>query len=166
MPSLNEPQAAFVALPQKFRAIVCGFGTGKTWGISAAACKHYWEHPKANLGYFAPTYPQIRDIYFPTIEEVAFDWGLRVKIAEVNKEVSFYSGRVYRGTTICRSMEKPESIVGFKIARGHIDEIDTLPIRKAEHAWRKIIARLRLNFDGQNGADIATTPEGFKWTYQ
>lgn len=166
MPSLNEPQARFLALPHKFRAMVCGFGTGKTWGIGSAACKHYWEHPKANLGYFAPTYPQIRDIYFPTIEEVAFDWGLRVKIAEVNKEVSFYSGCVYRGTTICRSMEKPESIVGFKIARGHIDEIDTLPIRKAEHAWRKIIARLRLNFDGQNGADIATTPEGFKWTYQ
>jgi hypothetical protein len=29
-----------------------------------------WEHPKINQGYFAPTYPQIRDIY-PTIEEVA-----------------------------------------------------------------------------------------------
>ena len=62
-------------------------------------------------------------------------------------------------------MEKPASIVGFKIARADVDEIDTLPMQKAEHAWRKIIARLRLNFDGQNGADIATTPEGFKFTY-
>jgi hypothetical protein len=62
-------------------------------------------------------------------------------------------------------MEKPASIVGFKIARADVDEIDTLPMQKAEHAWRKIIARLRLNFDGQNGADIATTPEGFKFTH-
>lgn len=164
-PTLNRPQAEFLALPHKFRSFVAGFGSGKTWAICAGACKHYWEHPRAHRGYFAPTYPQIRDIYFPTIEEVAFDWGLRVKIAEVNKEVHFYSGRQYRGTTICRSMEKPESIVGFKIARADVDEIDTLPQRKAEHAWRKIMARLRLNFDGQNGADSATTPEGFKFTY-
>jgi hypothetical protein len=41
-----------------------------------------WRHlqrdvgaPKINQGYFAPTYPQIRDIFYPTIEEVAFDWG-------------------------------------------------------------------------------------------
>lgn len=166
MPTLNEPQAQFLALPHKYRAYVAGFGAGKTWAISAGACKHYWEHPKAHRGYFAPTYPQIRDIYFPTIEEVAHDWGLRVKIAEVNKEVHFYSGRQYRGTTICRSMEKPESIVGFKIARADVDELDTLPIRKAEHAWRKILARLRLKFDGQNGADVATTPEGFRFTWQ
>lgn len=166
MPTLNEPQARFLSLPHKYRAYVAGFGAGKTWAIAAGACKHYWEHPKAHRGYFAPTYPQIRDIYFPTIEEVAFDWGLRVRIKEVNKEVDFYSGRQYRGTTICRSMEKPESIVGFKIARADVDELDTLPIRKAEHAWRKILARLRLGFDGQNGADVATTPEGFKFTWQ
>jgi len=165
MPTLNEPQARFLALPHKFRAYVAGYGAGKTWAICAGACKHYWEHPKANRGYFAPSYPQIRDIYFPTIEEVAFDWGLRVDIAQANKEVHFYSGRQYRGTTICRSMEKPETIVGFKIARADIDEIDTLATRKAEQSWRKIIARLRLGFDGLNGADIATTPEGFRFTY-
>jgi hypothetical protein len=166
MPTLNLPQQRFLALPHKFRAYVAGFGSGKTWAICAGACKHYWEHPRANRGYFAPTYPQIRDIYYPTIEEVASDWGLRVKIAEANKEVHFYSGRVYRGTTICRSMEKPESIVGFKIARGDIDELDTLQVRKAEHAFRKIIARLRFKFDGLNGIDVATTPEGFRFTYE
>ena len=165
-PTLNVPQARFLALPHKFRAYVAGFGAGKTWAICAGECKHYWEYPKAHRGYFAPTYPQIRDIYYPTIEEVARDWGLTVKIAEVNKEVHFYSGRQYRGTTICRSMEKPDSIVGFKIARGSVDELDTMPMRKAEQAWRKIIARLRMDYAGQNGADVATTPEGFKFTWR
>lgn len=155
-----------MALPHKYRAYVAGYGSGKTWAICAGACKHYWEHPKAHRGYFAPTYPQIRDIYYPTIEEVAADWGLRVQIAEANKEVHFYSGRTYRGTTICRSMEKPGSIVGFKIARADVDEIDTMPMQKAEQAWRKIQARLRFDFAGLNGADIATTPEGFKFTWR
>lgn len=97
---------------------------------------------------------------------MAYEWGLRVEIRQADKEVHFYSGRQYRGTTICRSMEKPASIVGFKIARALVDEIDTLPATKAEQSWRKIIARLRQKFDGLNGADIATTPEGFGFTYQ
>jgi hypothetical protein len=31
--------------------------------------------PKINQGYFAPTYPQIRDIFYPTVEEVALTGG-------------------------------------------------------------------------------------------
>ena len=80
-----------------------------------------------NQGYFAPTYPQIRDIFYPTVEEVAADWGLNVKINEGNKEVHFYYGRQYRGTTVCRSMEKPQTIVGFKIGNALVDELDILP---------------------------------------
>ncbi|PZA23459.1 terminase, partial [Enterobacter hormaechei] len=111
--------------------------------------------------------PQIRDIFYPTIEEVAFDWGLSVKINEGNKEVHFYEGRRYRGTTICRSMEKPGSIVGFKIGNAMVDELDVMAAAKAQQAWRKIIARMRYKVDGlRNGIDVTTTPEGFKFVYQ
>lgn len=122
--------------------------------------------PQNKRGYFAPTYPQIRDIFYPTVEEVAHDWGLKVKIVESNKEVHFYSGRQYRGTTICRSMEKPDTIVGFKIGNALVDELDVLKADKARQAWRKIIARMRYKVDGlRNGIDVTTTPEGFKFVY-
>lgn len=167
MPTLNIPQASFLAMPQKFKAFVAGFGSGKTWVGSAGLCKHAWEHPGITSGYFAPTYPQIRDIFYPTIEEVAFDWGLSCKIAETNKEVALYSGRVYRGTVICRSMDKPGSIVGFKIGHALVDELDVMARDKAQHAWRKIIARMRYNQAGlRNGVDVTTTPEGFKFVYE
>jgi hypothetical protein len=164
---LNIPQARFIALPQKYRALVAGYGTGKSVTGCVSSFIHYWQYPKVNQGYFAPTYPQIRDIYFPTIEEVAFYMGLRVDIKESNKEVHVYNGRFYRGTTICRSMEKPSTIIGFKIGHAHIDELDVLDARKAKESWRKIIARLRWT-DGsiKNGADITTTPEGFKETHK
>ncbi len=165
-PSLNVPQAEFLALPHKFRAFVAGFGSGKTWVGGASQCKHFWEHPKAHLGYFAPTYAQIRDIYYPTFDEVAFDWGLTSKVNQSNHEIHVYSGAAYRGTIICRSMEKPETIIGFKIARGLMDELDVMKLAKAQTAWRKAIARLRLKFDGLNGLDVTTTPEGFKFVYQ
>ncbi|WP_323092436.1 terminase large subunit domain-containing protein, partial [Klebsiella variicola] len=166
-PTLNIPQAKFLAMQYKFKAYVAGFGSGKTWVGCGGICKGMWEHPKINQGYFAPTYPQIRDIFYPTVEEVAHDWGLNVKINEGNKEVHFYAGRQYRGTTICRSMEKPQTIVGFKIGNALIDELDVMPAKKAQLAWRKIIARMRYNVAGlRNGIDVTTTPEGFKFVYQ
>lgn len=166
-PSLNRPQAEFLALPHKFRAFVAGFGSGKTWVGGGALCQHAWEWPKVNAGYFAPTYPQIRDIFYPTIEEVAFDWGLRTKIHETNKEVHLFRGTQYRSTILCRSMEKPGEIVGFKIGKALIDELDVMKAEKAATAWRKIIARMRYKQDGlKNGIDVTTTPEGFKFVYQ
>lgn len=166
-PTLNVPQARFLALPNKFRAFVAGFGSGKTWVGCSGLLQHHWEHPGINSGYFAPTYPQIRDIFYPTIEDVAADWGLRVQINEGNKEVHIHEGRKYRGTVICRSMEKPETIVGFKVGKALVDEIDVLTALKAEKAWRKIIARMRYKADGlKNGVDVTTTPEGFKFVYQ
>lgn len=167
MPKLNKPQAEFLALDRKFKAFVCGFGTGKTWGGCADLCKFAWEWPGVNAGYFAPTYPMIRDIFFPTMEEVAYDWGLDLDINESNKEVHVYANGHYRNTIICRSMEKPGSIVGFKIGKALIDELDVMLMLKAEHSWRKIIARLRQRADGlQNGVSVTTTPEGFKFVYQ
>lgn len=166
-PRLNRPQARFLLLEQKFRAFVAGFGSGKTFVGSAALCQHAWEWPKINSGYFAPTYAQIRDIFYPTIDEVAFQWGLTTSVHETNHEVSLYNGTQYRGTILGRSMEKPGDIVGFKIGKALVDELDIMAKLKAETAWRKIMARLRYNVDGlKNGVDVTTTPEGFKFVYE
>ncbi|MEN7527013.1 terminase family protein [Cupriavidus sp. DL-D2] len=165
--TLNIPQASFLQMPHKFRAYVAGFGSGKTWVGCTAIAEHFWEWPGINQGYFAPTYPHIRDIFYETMEEVAFIMGLRVVINQANHEVAAYEGRKYRGTVICRSMEHPQKIVGFKIGHALIDELDVMPLIKAELAWRKIIARMRYNVPGlKNGVDVTTTPEGFKFVYQ
>lgn len=163
--SVNVPQGRFLALEHKYRAFVAGFGSGKTVVGSIAQCMDYWSHPKVNQGYFAPTYPQIRDIFYPTIDEVAHWSGLRTEIRTGDKEVHFYSGRQYRGTTICRSMERPETIIGFKVGHSLVDELDVMPLEKAEHAWNKIIARMR--WPGSlNRVDVTTTPEGFRFVYK
>lgn len=167
MPTLNRPQTQFLTMPKKFRAFVGGFGSGKTWVGASAHCRNAWEQPKVNNGYFAPTYSMIRDIFYPTIEEVAHDWGLSARVHQSNKEVHLFDGGVYRSTIICRSMDKPGDIVGFKIGHAQADEIDLLPMDKATLAWRKIIARLRWQGDGvKNSADITTTPEGFRFAWR
>jgi hypothetical protein len=171
MPALtataNVPQAKFLAMPHKFRAFVAGFGSGKTWVGCQSMCAHFWQHPGINAGYFAPTFPHIRDIFYPTIEEVAGTMGLRVVIRSSDKEVDFYNGRQYRGTTLCRSMSNPGSIIGFKIGHAMIDELDVMTTDKARLSWMKIIARMRYSDAGlKNGIDVTTTPEGFKFTHE
>ncbi len=66
-----------------------------------------------------------------------------------------------------RLNEKPSTIVSFKIGHALIDELDVMNKDKAQVAWRKIIARMRYKQAGlTNGIDVATTPEGFKFTYE
>jgi len=164
---LNILQSEFINLPHKIRGFVGGYGSSKTYSGCVAMCKEFRKHPGINQGYFAPTYAHIRDIFFETIEEVASNMLITVDIKESNKEVHFYKNGRFLGTAICRSMEKPHSIIGFKIGHALIDEIDLLPMHKATIAYRKILARMRYNIPGlKNGIDITTTPEGFKFAHK
>lgn len=167
MLALNDPQADFLDLPHKYRALVTGYGGGKTWVGCVSLCRHGLEFPRVNAGYFAPTYPQIRDIFYPTIEEVAYEMGMQAIVRSSNKEVHLKRGGQVRSTIICRSMDNPSSIIGFKIGQALVDELDVMAANKARDAWRKIIARMRYKIDGlRNGIDVTTTPEGFKFVYE
>ena len=161
------PQYKFLEMPHKYRALVTGFGGGKTFVGCIARCRHHLKFGRVNSGYFAPTYPHIRDIFYPTIEEVTSLIGITTKINQANREVHYFRAGRQIGTTICRSLDNPGKIIGFKIGDAMIDEFDTLPLDKALHAWRKIQARMRYKVDGVvNRVDVTTTPEGFLATHK
>ena len=167
MLDLNVPQTQFLGLQQKYRLFVSGFGSGKTFVGCAGMCQHAWEFPGVDAGYFAPTLTMVRDIFYPTIEEVADLAGLTAKVRRGSYTVDLYAGRQRRVTIYCRSMDDPSKIVGFKIGHALVDELDVLKVTQAETAWRKIIARMRQKADGlRNGVDVTTTPEGFAFVYR
>lgn len=165
--SLSASQNIFLnGLDTKFRAYVGGFGSGKTFIGCIDLLNFFGEHPGTKQGYFGISFPSIRDIFYPTFEEAAEMLGFKVVIREANKEVHVYRNGFYYGTVICRSMDNPANIVGFKISRALVDEIDVLPQDKAEKAWNKIIARMRLKISGiENSIGVTTTPEGFLFVY-
>ena len=164
---LSNPQDIFLnKLPTKYRAYVGGFGSGKTFIGCIDLLVFFGRHPGTRQGYFGISFPSIRDIFYPTFEEAAHMMGFTVVIREANKEVHIYRNGFYYGTVICRSMDNPSSIVGFKISRALVDEIDVLPKEKANNAWNKIAARMRLKINGVvNSIGVTTTPEGFLWVY-
>lgn len=168
MPKLSAPQDIFLnRLNTKYRAYVGGFGSGKTFVGCIDLLTFFSKHPKTRQGYFGISYPSIRDIFYPTFEEAAEMLGFKVVVRQANKEVHVYRNGRYYGTVICRSMDDPASIVGFKVSRALVDEIDVLSKDKAKKAWIKIVARLRLKIDGiENSIGVTTTPEGFLFVYE
>lgn len=164
---LSYPQHIFLnELNTKFRAFVGGFGSGKTFVGCLDLILFASKYPGVAQAYYGPTYAAIRDIFYPTFEEAAELLGFRVEIMVSNKEIDLYRNGFWYGKIICRSMDKPNSIVGYKVARSLVDEIDILEPEKAQNAWNKIIARLRLKIDGViNGIGVTTTPEGFRFVY-
>ena len=183
--SLNMPQFEFYSMEKPFRAFVGGYRSGKTFLGCVRLCVLALEYPGIRLGYFAPTYPQIRDIFYNTISDVAESMGLTVKILGSKNEVYLYYYGELHAVIKCRSMEHPQRIVGFDINHALVDEIDCMKKDKADQAWKKIVARLSSSgFDEQriydeemsadlviealddNTVDFTTTPEGFNWVYQ
>lgn len=169
---VNRPQGQLLSLPKRFRGYVGGFGSGKTYVGCIGMANAAYAVPGIPQGYFAPTYSQIRDIFYPTMEEVAERMGLQVKVKLGDHEVHLLDRGYLRSRIICRSMDNPASIVGFKIGRALVDELDILPMHKAEQAWNKIIARMRwqapnLPRDFILGQiDVTTTPEGFQFMHR
>lgn len=167
---LSAPQYLFLdpvhGLDTKFRAYVGGFGSGKTFVGCLDLLNFFGKHPKTTQGYFGVSYSSIRDIFYPTFSEAAELLGFTIKIKYGDKEIDVYRNGKWYGKIICRSMDNPNSIIGFKIARALVDEIDTLPKDKANLAWTKIIARMRLKIEGiVNSIGVTTTPEGFLFVY-
>ena len=166
---LNKPQFEFIKSHKKFMAFVGGYRSGKTFVGCVRMCVNALEFPGIPQGYFAPTYPQITDIFFDTMPGVAEAFGLFADIVASKKRVYLRDNRGRcLSTIVCKSMEHPHRIVGFNIAHALVDEIDCMPIKKADSAWKKIIARMSTVWPGreQNTIDVTTTPEGFNWVHR
>lgn len=160
---LTWPQWKFVKSTARFPAMVAGYGAGKTEGGMIRAIRMKFEYPSLNVGYYLPTYDLIQKIAFPRFVDFLTKMGYPHDLNETKKEVHIYGAN----RIIFRTMDAPETIVGYEHADAIVDELDTLKTDKAADVWRKIVARNRQKKpDGKsNTIAVATTPEGFRFVY-
>ena len=149
-------------------ADVCGYGSGKTFGMSVNILMDVINYPGIKIGLFAPTFDLMALNNIPSILEL-FD--------RYNVPYTFNKGRyiIYVGNgsmIICRSLDNPEKVVGFEVCRSYIDEIDIMQKNKGLLAWQKVQARTRQVLHDPQGIIVRnrqgcfTTPEGFNVVYQ
>nr|UYL16712.1 MAG: terminase large subunit [Caudoviricetes sp.] len=168
----TEPQGAFLGMHCKFPAFVAGFGTGKSEVMCNSALLDSIEGGSDSIiAMYEPTYDLVRLILAPRMEEKLTDWGIRYKYNKSDNIIYTSSGQF--GDFVLRTLDNPARIVGYESFRAKIDELDTLNMEHAEHAWNKVIARNRqlprtykpITPKPANTVSVFTTPEGFRFVH-
>lgn len=168
----TEPQGAFLGMHCKFPAFVAGFGTGKSEVMCNSALLDSMEGGSDSIiAMYEPTYDLVRLILAPRMEEKLTDWGIRYKYNKSDNIIYTSSGQF--GDFVLRTLDNPARIVGYESFRAKIDELDTLNMEHAEHAWNKVIARNRqlprtykpITPKPANTVSVFTTPEGFRFVH-
>jgi len=160
---LSDPQFEYYNSKVKSTAIVAGYRSGKTEVGMFKQVNTMFENIGNDMLYLAPTYSLIRDIWYPKVESYLEQLQVPHFINKAEHIIHLQGmGKIY-----CRSMEKPERIIGFDVLDALLDELDTVPVAKALDIFRRAKARCsQKSVSGKiNQQDVTTTPEGFKAVY-
>lgn len=157
-----QHQADFASCTDKFYAIVGGFGSGKSQAVVYSALDKLRLRDWAVIPVYAPTYRDLADINIPDFQEMFDKYNIKYDWSASQRKMTVKQG-VFTGEIWFRSMTNPEHIIGYDATDSLSDEIDVPKYDKQKVFFRKMIARMRGCNDATCG--FATTPEGFKLTY-
>ena len=152
-------QNQFIRCNAKYPALVAGYGSGKTVAFVLKALLEAGRNPQKTILLAEPTFPMIRDVLQPTLEETLEQLGFSFKYraSEMKYTIKWKNGY---SNIILRSAENYRRWAGLNLAGFGIDEAALL---KDDKAWKMGLSRLR---DGKHlSGFITTTPEGFNFVY-
>lgn len=155
--------------------------SGKSHVMGFCAVTDAMHSPKATISIYEPDYNLIKTVAMPTIEYWLNFFKIKYKVNLQDHMITPESDKM--GKFIFKSMDNPDSLVGYESYRSHIDELDTLTEEKATKVWQKILGRNRQNpigvpdehkkwnfksqrFECINRVSAYTTPEGYKFCYK
>ena len=152
-------QNEFIRSQAKYPALVAGYGSGKTVAFVLKAILEAGRNPKKTILLAEPTFPMIRDVLQPTLEETLEQLGFTYKYraSEMKYTIQWKNGY---SNIILRSAENYRRWAGLNLCGIGLDEAALL---KDDKAWKMGLSRLR---DGHHLSGwITTTPEGFNFVY-
>lgn len=154
--SLLPAQYRFVFSENENPAIVAGLGAGKTTAGTHRLLKLMIDDPGISVLFGMPTYDLLNLRAIPGFQDALNQIGLAHKTNKSEYSVEVLGlGKIY-----FRSYNNPERFIAFSCAHSLLDEIDTLPIRKAAEVWRKVTERTRQKTaNGINTIAAVTTPD-------
>lgn len=159
---LLEHQAEFIESDYIHTGIVGGFRSGKSEGGVIKTALKKLAYPGIDVAYYLPTYGLVKDIAYPKFEKFLTKLGVKYSLNKTDHEFLTSFGKI-----IMRSMDNPDTIIGYEVGYSLIDEADILPQKHMEDVLTKVVARLSIPLpDGKpNSLDFVSTPEGFKFLY-
>jgi len=179
--SLTESQVEFVKSEALYPLFCAGFASGKSHVMGFCAVMDAMHSSSCVIGVYEPDYSLIKNIAIPRVCQWLDEFGFKYRTHQ--QDHAIYTSSSGIGDFQFKSMENPESIVGYETYRSHIDEFDTLPMDKAEAVFYKILGRNRQTpkdvpqerrrwieknqrFEVVNRISSYSTPEGFKFCHK
>ncbi len=178
---LTKSQIGFLGLDCPFPAFFGGYGCGKSYLMTLSAVLDAMHSSETVIALYEPEFSLIQSVIVPNLERWFAEFGIRAKYNKMEHIFSTSTSGI--GDFVCKSMDNPSSIVGYESYRSHIDEIDTLPMDKAQEVWFKIMGRNRQRpkgvsesemkwneknqrFEHVNRVSAYSTPEGYKFAHK
>ena len=160
---LLSHQADFIESDYIHTALVGGFRSGKSFSGCLKTILKKLSYPDINVAYYLPTYGLIRDIAYPLISQLLSDLKIDFQLNKSDHEFLTKYGKI-----ILRSLDNPDTIIGYEVGYSCIDEADVLSKQHMKDAFVKVVSRLSKPLpDGKkNSLDFVSTPEGFKFLYE
>lgn len=181
--SLTQPQANFVNLQSEclYPLFTGGYGSGKSYTLAISAFLDALHSPSAIIGIYEPNYALVRDIAMAYIAQLLDHHKIKYTTNKNEFTITTHSNQI--GNFKFKSMENPDSLVGYETYTAHVDEIDTLDQDKADKIWNMILGRTRQwpsnlpepymkenvkrgRLEPRNKVCAYSTPEGFRFTYK
>lgn len=150
---VTQTQAEFLTCPAREAIYRGGLGAGKTRVLAMWAGARACQERVVLLT--EPTYPMVRDVLLPTLEEVLALQGL-----PYTKNLSSYTLKVGGGTIFLRSGERPDNLRGINAHDAGADEASYTK----EEVRDALIGRTRKSEDAQ--LRFVGTPRGRDWVYK
>jgi len=164
---LYRHQIRLIKLPRPFKALVAGYGSGKTYGGAVWTIDRIKERKgEGRIGVYSPTYRLMKDVNIPEITNFLNKYKIPYSYTDSDKKFTL-KGEL-KGEIWCRSMDDPNTLIGYETTDTWLDEFDTLSVDKQKAVWTAIIQRNRkvAKHGGTQQIIITTTPEGFRYTYE
>jgi PBSX family phage terminase large subunit len=179
--ALTASQIEFLKLDCPFPAFFGGYGCGKSYLMTVSAVFDAMHSSDSVVAIYEPEYALIRDVVVPYLERWMAEFGITGHHNKQDHAIYTSSSKI--GDFVMKSMDNPNSIVGYESYRAHVDELDTLPMDKAQEVWFKIMGRNRqrptgvseeyMKFSDKNNRlecinkiSAYSTPEGFKFCHK
>jgi PBSX family phage terminase large subunit len=161
--NLLSHQADFIESDYIHTALVGGFRSGKSFSGCLKTVLKKLSYPNINVAYYLPTYGLIKDIAYPLLSQLLSDLKIEFQLNKSDHEYLTAYGKI-----ILRSLDNPDTIIGYEVGYSCIDEADVLSKQHMKDAFVKVVSRLSKPLpDGKkNSLDFVSTPEGFKFLYE
>ena len=152
--ALRPLQADIFGDPARFRCVIAGRRSGKTFGTCLELYLTASEAPERRCWYVAPTYRMARDIAWTTLKSMVADAHLARSPNESQLEMQFVNG----STIALKGADDPDRLRGPGLDFVALDEFAWID----PYAWDVLRPALA---DRRGRALFTSTPAGFNWAY-